>query len=78
MIKKDGKGYHGFVPILPGCHTFGMTIAETRKNLKEAILGWLESRIAYGWEIDKDESLETLETVEIPFDKVKKLGLSYA
>jgi len=36
------SGYHGFVPSLPGCHTSGDTIEETRKNLKEAILAYLE------------------------------------
>lgn len=32
------KGYHGFVPLLPGLHTFGDTIEEVKKNLKEAIV----------------------------------------
>ncbi len=31
------RGYHGFVPILRGVHTYGGTIPEVRKNLKEAI-----------------------------------------
>lgn len=31
------KGYHGFVPILKGVHTFGETIDEVKTNLKEAI-----------------------------------------
>lgn len=31
------RGYHGFVSILKGVHTFGDTIDEVRKNLKEAI-----------------------------------------
>ena len=51
IIKKDGKYYHGFVPTLSGCHTQGKTIEETRKNLREAILGWLESRIAHNMPI---------------------------
>ena len=38
MIEPDDpKGYHGFVPILPGLHTCGDTIAEVKKNLREAI-----------------------------------------
>lgn len=31
------KGYHGFVPFLHGIHTYGNTISEVKKNLKEAI-----------------------------------------
>lgn len=31
------KGYHGFVPFLRGIHTYGNTISEVKKNLKEAI-----------------------------------------
>lgn len=30
-------GYHGFVPLLPGVHTGGKTIEQTKKNLREAI-----------------------------------------
>lgn len=33
----DPKGYHGFVPLLAGVHTCGDTIAEVKKNLREAI-----------------------------------------
>ena len=32
------KGYHGFVPILKGVHTYGDNIQEIKKNLKEAII----------------------------------------
>lgn len=42
IIKKDNGYYHGFVPSLPGCHTQGKTIEETRKNLREAIAGHLK------------------------------------
>lgn len=42
IIKPDGKYFHGYVPALPGCHTFGKTIAETKKNLREAIELYIE------------------------------------
>ena len=32
IIEKDGKQYHGYVPSLPGCHTFGKTTEETKKK----------------------------------------------
>jgi len=31
IIEKDGKQYHGFVPSLLGCHTYGKTIEETKR-----------------------------------------------
>jgi len=34
----EPSGYHGFVPLLKGVHTQGETIAEVKKNLKEAII----------------------------------------
>jgi len=32
------KGYHGFVPLLRGLHTYGDTLEEVKRNLKEAII----------------------------------------
>lgn len=34
---KSGKWYAAFVPDLPGAHSQGRTLAEARKNIKEAI-----------------------------------------
>ena len=64
IIEKDGKYYHGYVPSLPGCHTQGDTIEETRKNLKEAIIGILLVMKKYKQPIPTDESLETIETID--------------
>ena len=36
-------GYWAEVPALPGCVTQGETLAEVRKNVKEAIELWLEA-----------------------------------
>lgn len=33
----EPSGYHGFVPLLPGLHTYGKTLKEARENLREAI-----------------------------------------
>ncbi|MCX6713600.1 MAG: type II toxin-antitoxin system HicB family antitoxin [Candidatus Vogelbacteria bacterium] len=35
---EKSKGFHGSVPILRGLHTFGDTMDEVKKNLKEAII----------------------------------------
>ena len=77
IIKKDGKRYHGFVPALPGCHTDGKTIEKTRKNLKEVIKLWIETSEAMGWKIPVDESVESIESVELDNELDKNL-LSYA
>ena len=38
IIEPDEKNtFHGYVPSLPGCHTWGKTIEETKRNLREAI-----------------------------------------
>ncbi|OGK11848.1 hypothetical protein A2954_05690 [Candidatus Roizmanbacteria bacterium RIFCSPLOWO2_01_FULL_37_12] len=77
IIQRDGKRYHGFVPMLPGCHTDGKTIEETRKNLKEVIKLWIETSESMGWKIPVDESVESIESVELDNDLDKNL-LSYA
>lgn len=40
-------GYVAFVPALEGCHTQGETLEEAEKNIKEAILVYLESLFAH-------------------------------
>jgi len=43
VIEKDDTGYYvAEVPALPGCFSQGKTIEEVKKNIKEAIIGWLE------------------------------------
>jgi antitoxin HicB len=36
-------GYTAIVPALPGCVTFGRTLAEAKKMAKDAIAGYIES-----------------------------------
>ena len=74
IIEKDDKYYHGYVPVLPGCHTQGKTIEETQKLLKAAIEAWLESRSELGWPIPEDDLIESLQTVVLP----QKVKLVYA
>lgn len=64
IIEKDGTYYHGYVPSLPGCHTQGDTIEETRKNLKEAIEGILLVMKKYNQPIPSDESIEVIQTID--------------
>ena len=64
IIEKDGPYYHGYAPSLSGCHTQGKTIPQTRKNLREAIEGWLETSIAHQFTIPKPDTIEKIEDVE--------------
>lgn len=65
IIQKDGRGFHGFVPSLPGCHTYGDSIEEVRKNIKEAVAGWITAQVDQGWKIPSDEGVETIESIQI-------------
>ncbi len=64
IIEPDKKGYHGYVPALKGCHTWGKTLTETRRHLREAIQVYLESLAAHGEPVPHEESFEAFETVE--------------
>jgi len=37
VIEKTGTGFGAYVPDLPGCVSTGRTIAETERNIREAI-----------------------------------------
>lgn len=77
IIQKDGKGFHGFVPSLPGCHTYGDSIEEVRKNIKEAVSGWIEATQDQGWEIPQDEGIETVDSIQVALP-ASKGQFSYA
>ena len=51
------SGYHGFVPLLPGVHTFGQTVDETRVNLKEAITCHIQGMMKDNEEIPSEEDV---------------------
>jgi predicted RNase H-like HicB family nuclease len=79
IIEKDDPGYHGYVPTLPGCHTCGDTIEETRKNLREAIQCHVEGLLLDGEKIPVDESVEVFETITADQLKIPtELALAYA
>ena len=63
-------GFTAIVPILPGCVTYGRTLAEAKKMAKDAISGYIESLKKHKEPIPTDdESLVAsldLEYVEAP------------
>jgi predicted RNase H-like HicB family nuclease len=43
VIEKDESGYFvAEVPGMPGCYSQGKTPEDVRKNIKEAMEGWIE------------------------------------
>ncbi len=48
VIEPDEDGYHAYVPALPGCHTFGATVEEARRNIEETMALHVESMLADG------------------------------
>lgn len=62
FIKKgeDGK-FIASVPSLPGCHTQGKTIDDARKNIEEAVRGYLKVAKKFSDKINTDDT-QTFET----------------
>ena len=58
-------GYSVMVPMLPGCHTQGETVAEALTNAREAIEGHLEVLVSSGEEAPEELALLSLVTVEV-------------
>lgn len=77
IIKKDGSCYHGFVPLLPGCHTQGTTIEETRSNLREAITLHLQVLRDEKMDIPHESGVEMIESFETSSVFGKKMPLAY-
>lgn len=65
IIEPDEKGYHAFVPALPGCHTWGKTIVAVRANLREAMGLYLERLQEKQQHIPQEPGLESFETVAV-------------
>ena len=60
------RGYHGFVPILKGVHTFGDTLEEVNKNLKEAIRCHVQGLLKDDEAIPQEaEAFETLQSFSL-------------
>lgn len=61
VFRKVREGYIGFVEELPGANTQGMTIEETRENLREAVQLVLEANRMFS-----EESLQGQDIIREP------------
>jgi predicted RNase H-like HicB family nuclease len=62
----EGGTFHGYAPALPGCHTWGNSLEETRAMLKDAIGAYIASLIEDKEPVPQDSGYETLETIALP------------
>jgi predicted RNase H-like HicB family nuclease len=59
----ENNTFHGYVPSLPGCHTWGETLEKTKKNLKEAIKCHIQGLLKDGESIPiEEDALELVQT----------------
>ena len=55
LRRGEDSGWIAECPSLPGCITQGKTKAETVRNIKEAIEGWIETMSAQGQTIPEED-----------------------
>jgi antitoxin HicB len=48
-------GFTAIVPVLPGCVTYGRTLAEAKRMAKDAISGYIESLKKHGEPVPTDD-----------------------
>jgi len=74
IIEPDEKVWRAWVPALPGCHTWGKTIEEAKKNIGEAMEAYIGTFLDLGRPIpvDNQHQLEMLTTVSLK--EAKKPG----
>ncbi len=66
VIEQDDGAFHAYVPALPGCHTFGSTPEEARRNLAEAIELHVEEMIKDGEEVPVEKEPMVIERLSVP------------
>lgn len=62
----ENNTFHAYVPALPGCHSWGESLEETRANIRDAIDVYLRSLKADGELIPEDRGVEVVETLPEP------------
>ncbi len=60
----ENNTYHGWVPALPGCHTWAETLEETKRNLREAITCHIQGLIKDGEPVPQEQdAFELVQTI---------------
>lgn len=58
-------GFTAIVPALPGCVTYGKTITEAKKMIKDAILGYIVSLEKHGEEVPSADESSVIASVSV-------------
>jgi len=66
VIEPDEASFHAYVPVLPGCHSFGDTLDEARANIFEAMQLHVESMQADGEPIPIEQEPLFITRLSIP------------
>ena len=61
----DDEGYLAYSPSLPGCFSNGMTVEETRRNIREAIQQHIEVLQRHNQLVPQHERLVHVETLSV-------------
>ena len=61
IFESDKGGYHAYVPVLAGCHTWGKTLKEAKENVREAIKSHVGSLLKDGEKVPIEAGFEGLE-----------------
>jgi len=67
VVEKEpgDPGYFAYSPTLPGCFSNGVTIEETKRNMREAVRQHLETLLAHGQPVPQNEHLVHVEELTI-------------
>ena len=67
LIEKEpeDEGYFAYSPSLPGCFSNGMTIEETRRNIRVAIQQHIAALLAHNQLVPQHERLVYVETLSV-------------
>lgn len=75
----ENNTFHAYVPALAGCHTWGNSVEDARKNIKDAMSAYLRSLTADGEKIPEDKGIEVVEIISLaPASELKRKVFSYA
>ena len=66
VIEPDEDQFHAFVPMLPGCHSFGRTIEEARAHIAEAIELHVEGLLEDGEEVPVEHEPTFITRIAVP------------
>ena len=66
VIEPDEDSFHAFVPVLPGCHSFGKSVEEAKNNIAEAIELHVESMLEDGEEVPFEKEPVLLTRLSVP------------